>query len=335
MKQTNDKTLASGAVDMQELKNRYTVSPEILQEKAEIIAKVLTQGMVPVENPIVYVIVGQPGAGKTGIMTESCKQFGGNLIIYDIDEFREYHPQIDEIRKLYPEHYVPLTSQFASDVSHKVNDLIFEGKYNLGLHKTFKDEGLIYDTLIPLRELGYGLVLRVIATSDLESKMSALERGQKLRLSDKDGISRWVYTPYMNKTMAGLVDMCQKSEDEKLVDVVQVIMKNCQPRDLTCVYEKVLNNNVPEEVYKSPAYLGYEDHGYKSTREAIDESRHVDAIKMLPTIAERVEKAQVRADEYAKVSGKSKETEDDFIKEIIRLQKLYQEELESGAKKHD
>lgn len=313
------------------LKQMYSVSPEVVKEKAAIIMNVLTHGIKPVENPTAFVIVGQPGAGKTGIMKESCKQFDGNLIIYDIDEFREYHPKINEIRKLYPEYYVDLTSKFASDVSLEINKQLFGKKYNLGLHKTFKDEALIYDTLEPLRSLKYNLVLRIIATSDIESKMAALERSQKIRLTDKDGISRWVYTPYMNKVMAGMVDMCEKTEKEKLVDVVQVIMKNCEPKDLACVYERALSDKVPEHIYKSPEYLGKQEAGYRNVREAIDGARRIDAFKSLPTIEKRAKNAQDIADSYSEISGKSKEVEDDFIAEIKRLQKLYEEELQKTS----
>ena len=59
----------------------------------------------------------------------------------------------------------------------------------------------------------------------------------------------------------------------------------------------------------------------------------VDSVETLKNAFERVKKAQVRANEYAEISGKSRETEDDFIKEIIRLQNLYQAELEASARK--
>ncbi len=313
---------------VEDIKADFEVGEADLAKIAYNIFMEITAGKHSVENPTAFVIAGQPGAGKTGIMKESCKQFGGNFIVYDIDEFREFHPKIEEIKSKYPDFYVDLTSKFASDVSHVINPIMFEGKYNMGLHKTFGNELLIDDTLLPLRKLNYNVVLRVMATSDLESKMSALERSQKLRITDK--ISRWVYKPYMDKVMTGLVNMCQKAENEKLVDVIQVVRKNCQPIDLACVYQKDLTGKVPQEIYQT-SYLDLRNEGHKSVSDAIVKARHADAMAALPFIDEKIEKADIRAKEYSEATGESRALEDAFLSEIQALAEKYRGSFEFGG----
>ena len=62
-----------------------------------------------VQNPIAFVLGGQPGAGKTGlqdIMKELCHK---NLIIINADEFRELHPDFQMLQDKYGKDSVDYT----------------------------------------------------------------------------------------------------------------------------------------------------------------------------------------------------------------------------------
>ncbi len=265
-----------------ELKQKYTVSDENVEQITRRIFDKLTFGVVGQKNvPVMVIIGGQPGAGKTGLMTYTNKELGANTVIVDIDDFRNYHPYIDEIKKKYPDYFVDFTAKFISDVSHVITPMLIDGRYNMILHKTLGGPAVIDDTVIPALNAGYFLALRVMAVSALQSKLSALGRTQDIR--DYVGMTRWVNREHHDGVYTGMLDVIDEFENKKLANVVEVFMRG----ETEEVPERVYANII-EPMGSTMVPVGLTDRKpYSSAREAVEQSRIIDAWNCLDNTYEK------------------------------------------------
>ena len=104
------------------------------------------------------------------------------------------------------------------------------------MQKTLRDDEVIYDTNIPLSNAGYTIILRVLAVSEIESKLSTLERS--LAVKRTVGYCRW--TPLKNQDYAinGLVPTTKAIFESDYCDLVQVYKRNNIPTNSNLVYSK-------------------------------------------------------------------------------------------------
>ena len=90
-------------INKEEILKKYKLSDEEHNQYYQTIKRIYTGGKIPVDNPIAVIIGGQTGAGKSGIIGYSTKMFmDENVIIINSDEIKPFHPQSEEIAKLYP-----------------------------------------------------------------------------------------------------------------------------------------------------------------------------------------------------------------------------------------
>ena len=220
---------------IEELKAHYEVSEEKLDEIIEVIYSKMTFEKSPQESPIAIVVGGQPGAGKSGLIDKTSTELP-NSIVLDVDDFRYFHPDIKEILTKYPNDLATFTITFVNRIFKKILAKLMEKKFNLIMQKTLRDDEVIYDTLVPLKKAGYLVVLRVLAVSEIESKLSTLERS--LAVKRTVGYCRW--TPIKNQDYAinGLVPTTQHIFESEYCDVVQVFKRNPIPTDSILVYSK-------------------------------------------------------------------------------------------------
>lgn len=221
--------------ELEKLKAHYEVSEEKLDEIIEQIYNKMIFGKKPQENPISIVCAGQPGAGKTGLIDKTYSEIE-NSIVLDVDDFRYFHPQIEEILEKYPNDLATFTITFVNRIFKKILAKLIEKKYNLIMQKTLRDDEVIYDTLVPLREAGYTNILRVLAVSEIESKLSTLERS--LAVKRTVGYCRW--TPLKNQDYAinGLVPTTKAVFEHETCDLVQIFKRNIIPTDASLIYSK-------------------------------------------------------------------------------------------------
>ena len=255
-----------------ELKKKYTISPEEVERITQTIFNRLTFKAEPgKEVPAMVIIGGQPGAGKTGLMTYTNSELGPGTVVVDIDDFRNHHPNIEEIKDNYPDYYVDFTAKFISDVSHVITPMLIDGRYNMILHKTLGNNAVIDDTVIPALKAGYYIALRVMAVSSLQSKLSALGRTQDIR--DFVGMTRWVNKEHHDGVYRGMLDVVDTFEKEKLANLVEVYMRGEKEEFPERVYANIIGVN---ENTRLPL-LATEKKTYGSAREAVEQSRIIDA----------------------------------------------------------
>ena len=156
-------------MNKEEILKKYKLTDEEHEQYYQTIKRIYTGGKIPVNNPIAVIIGGQTGAGKSGIIGYSTKMFTDeNVIIINSDEIKPFHPKSEEIAKLYPDMYTIITDQESNTWTSKLFEELRREKYNIIFEGTMKNNRIADESITELQKLGYTIVVRGIATCDLE-----------------------------------------------------------------------------------------------------------------------------------------------------------------------
>jgi predicted ABC-type ATPase len=142
---------------------QYTVSPDVVRKRADIIIENLTSGIKPVSNPKVVILGGQPGSGKGELTTQALIKISRNSVICNADDYRDLHPKIKEIKELQPQYYPDLTSKFAQDCNNLLRQHCEEYHLNYILETTFSSGKRMNDTIREMRSRGYDVSMMLLA----------------------------------------------------------------------------------------------------------------------------------------------------------------------------
>lgn len=276
--------------ELEVLKQKYTVSDDKIKEITNLIFKRITHGKHSQENPIMIIAGGQPGAGKTGLIDKTFAELE-NSVVLDVDDFRYFHPDIKEILKKYPNDLATFTIKFVNAIFKNILEMLIAGKYNMIAQKTLRDDEIIYDTLEPLAKAGYTNIVRVLAVSELESKLSTLERS--LSVKRTVGYCRW--TPINNQNYAynGLPTTTKHIFESDYCDVVQVFKRNDIPTNATIIYSKAKESSKEKIAasLKGNEMLFLDDFGTENFTDAVDaitKTRERDALLNIGNIMTRL-----------------------------------------------
>lgn len=132
------------------------------------------------DSPKGYVLGGQPGAGKSNLISLVEMENKGNILVVNGDEFRKYHPQFDEIQERYGKDAPKHTAEFAGKMTGRVIEKALENKFNLVVEGTFRTAETPLKTLSDMKQKGYSTSVHIMTTSAEVSWKSTLERYEKM-----------------------------------------------------------------------------------------------------------------------------------------------------------
>ena len=90
--------------------DEYKLPQEVHDAICQEIKNSLFIGKEPVSNPQVFILGGQPGAGKSVLTKRVYENFGSsNIVTINSDEFRLNHPQAQEIFALHDKDFAAYT----------------------------------------------------------------------------------------------------------------------------------------------------------------------------------------------------------------------------------
>lgn len=283
---------------LEEMKKKYELTDEQTLASAKIIYDQYTYGKNNSKAPFAIIVIGQAGAGKSGLMCYSANQFE-SAVALDIDDLRAYYPRYDEVAKEDAQVFEAVTGAFATKIILTLTPTLVENGYDLILHKTRGDKAIIDDTINYLKDNNYNVVMRVMAVHALESKMSALERS--LAQYDKTGFCRWVETPYHDKHYAGIVDLTEFLSDNGYSDATEVFVRGKNPVLPPKVYGKISNYNIVNNTNLLNEngvckIQNYNSNNYLNIREAIEKTRENGIPEILKTLPDRIQTVVRRPD---------------------------------------
>ena len=191
------------------------------ERKYKEIESDLFQGTHSASHPHVVIMGGQPGSGKSKLLEASKKLFpDGNVVLINGDDLREYHPQSDEIFKLDDKRYAERTDADSRVWTKLVFDRAIEMKRNIIFESTRREAGPISETMERLREEGYNLTAKVVATHERMSTTGIYMR-YETQISVK-GYGRFTPQASHDAGYQGMPVTVSHIEKEKLVDCLEV-----------------------------------------------------------------------------------------------------------------
>lgn len=278
-------------MNKEEILKKYKLTDEEHEQYYQTIKRIYTGGKIPVNNPIAVIIGGQTGAGKSGIIGYSTKMFTDeNVIIINSDEIKPFHPKSEEIAKLYPDMYTIITDQESNTWTSQLFEELRREKYNIIFEGTMKNNRIADESITELQKLGYTIVVRGIATCDLESRMSILERYEG-QVSTK-GWGRLVTTDHHNQTYSGMPNTIEYIENTGKYDVLEIFARGETPDQPINVYAS--HNDLEKEKIKralenKKAISKYtRKFGYKDAKSAVLGARDEEYDRVIATLPPRI-----------------------------------------------
>ncbi|MBQ3213450.1 MAG: zeta toxin family protein [Clostridia bacterium] len=277
---------------------KYSLSPEKIKEITKTILKVLTHNKTPSENPLAIIVGGQPGSGKTALISYT-KQISSfrNFITIDNDFFRSFHPMADEIRQNYPSLFTQATDQLGMGITESIINFCLENKFDIILHQTLKNNRIGDDAICTLKDNGYTVGVRVFAIPFYESSMSQIER--YLGQAEKLGYCRFATQEGHLKAYLGLPQTIDYLEKNGFYDFIQVFKRSNDIAHPTCVYTS-FNKQTKQQTLDAlidceNAPLENNKNGFKSAKEAVLKTRYSTSFETHETISSRILEAQNNA----------------------------------------
>ena len=319
-------------MNKEEILKKYKLTDEEHEQYYQTIKRIYTGGKIPVNNPIAVIIGGQTGAGKSGIIGYSTKMFTDeNVIIINSDEIKPFHPKSEEIAKLYPDMYTIITDQESNTWTSKLFEELRREKYNIIFEGTMKNNRIADESITELQKLGYTIVVRGIATCDLESRMSILERYEG-QVSTK-GWGRLVTTDHHNQTYSGMPNTIEYIENTGKYDVLEIFARGETPDQPINVYAS--HNDLEKEKIKralenKKAISKYtRKFGYKDAKSAVLGARDEEYDRVIATLPPRIkgilesmEKRNASNEEKAIVLELMNECKAQLKKKIVNIKEI-------------
>lgn len=278
-------------MEEQEILQKYKLSQQEHDLYYKIIKRTYTSGKIPVQNPTAIIIGGQTGAGKSGLIGYSTKMFkDGNVIIINSDEIKPFHPQSEEIARLYPKLYTKITDQESNTWTSQLFEELRREGYNIIFEGTMKNNRIADESITELQDLGYTVVVRGLAVCDLESRMSILERyeGQVA----KKGWGRLVVTDHHNQTYHGMPNTIDYIENMGRYDILEIFARADRPDEPLRIYSA----HNPESKEKIEKAVEGKSHiskhgrkfGFENAKDSILTTREEEYDWVIPTIETRI-----------------------------------------------
>ena len=132
----------------------------------------------PTENPKVFLLGGQPGAGKSGL--ENAINIENEYISISGDDYREYHPKFEELNIRYGKESSKYTQQWAGEITERLIKELGKEKYNLIIEGTLRTSELPLKEAYRFKKNGYEVELNIIVVKPEKSYLGTLLRYEQM-----------------------------------------------------------------------------------------------------------------------------------------------------------
>lgn len=210
-----------------------------LNYTVEKLYKEITDNLTPVESPKGYILVGQPGAGKTTLQRMAYEN-DSNIAIINGDEYRKYHPHFTEIYEKYGKDAAEHTQSFSNALTNTLIEKISEDKYNLVVEGTGRRAEVPLKTCRDLKEKGYEVELMIMACNKDVAWESTIDRYEMM--FDYGDIPRAVPRDKFDEAVRGLPNTVSELYHSGEFD--EITMYN---REEMCLYRMSKDSYDPTE----------------------------------------------------------------------------------------
>lgn len=273
----------------------FKLSQKEIDAITNIIIQFLKTDKTPSSDPIAIIVGGQSGAGKTALMAHAGIEFSNSIFI-DNDLLRSFHPQAHLIRSKYPEYYTELTDQLGIDITSKIVDYFMGNnengdRYDIIFHQTLKNNRIVDDAMTKFHNAGYTVIVRALAVSYFESKISQLERC--MAQYNSVGFCRHVDPETHCDAIKGIPYTVSYMEETGKYDLIQIYVRTSDISKPKLIYSKAnpqsrnnLKHTFKQRSLEVPENLVYD---FNSAKTAIKRSRQIDSYHCVKTLQGRID----------------------------------------------
>ena len=120
--------------EIEQIKRYYSITNEEFEEMYLQARKITFANYIPTYGrPIAIFTGGQPGAGKSGIVLKTKREFlemNKGLIVFDLDMYRGLYKKSFEIARRYPDLYSEITGKPAGKIMERLSAEAIKNGYN-------------------------------------------------------------------------------------------------------------------------------------------------------------------------------------------------------------
>ncbi len=210
--------------EIEQLHKRLEIQNEEEYEKYKKKAlMILTTGKRPSSKKTFVVVGGQPGSGKTRLVSLAKNELENNVVILDVTELMLMHPSYEYISKNCPELTYRLLSKDAKRLEREMLTYLSENGYNVINESTFRESNLIINKTEVFYSKGYNVDLKVMSVPKLESYGSTFYRYATALLNGND--ARWVEKYGHEDSYNNVIKTMQELIRRGLIDVSNVYVR--------------------------------------------------------------------------------------------------------------
>ena len=172
----------------------------------------------PTENPKVFLLGGQPGAGKSGL--ENAINIENEYISISGDDYREYHPKFEELNIRYGKESSKYTQQWAGEITERLIKELGKEKYNLIIEGTLRTAELPLKEAYRFKKNGYEVELNIIVVKPEKSYLGTLLRYEQMITKGKT--PRMTPKEHHDLVVSSIGDNLETIYNSKLFDDIKL-----------------------------------------------------------------------------------------------------------------
>jgi len=181
------------------------------------------------EQPVVAILIGQPGAGKSATADEVRDAFGpGGFVEVDSDIYKPYHPRYQQILRLNDRLMAAAIRPDGRTWMAKVQTYLREHRLNALVHETAQNPDHLVATAHSYRAAGYQIAVIVLAVPEGLSRQGILDR-YFAQIRDR-GVGRLTRPENAAESYASIPEGAARLENEMLADVIAVFRRGLNPK---------------------------------------------------------------------------------------------------------
>jgi len=189
----------------------------------QIVPQRLAHG-VRQERPVLVIVAGPPGSGKTAVENRVRADLGGGAVVVDADAMRIYHPDYVTLALRNDRLASPATHPDATRWANMAVAHCIEHGYDLVLSTTLRTAATVDYLSSRVRPAAYRIEIAALAVHEAASRLGVLRRYQDGR--DDAGFGRYVPTAFQQDAYGGLLSALDRVDDARLADVVNVYRRD-------------------------------------------------------------------------------------------------------------
>ncbi|MBR3722135.1 MAG: zeta toxin family protein [Selenomonadaceae bacterium] len=215
------------------------------EESKQKVLRYLGNKFTPVNNPQAYMIVGQPGAGKSTLASYFTNKHDKNIIFINGDDFRKYHPNYDEIYTVVGDNFIEFTKEFSGKMTETLINELSEQKYNLIIEGTLRTVEVPIATQTILKENNYNVTLACMLVRPEISYLSTIKRYELMK--EINAVPRKTPKHHHDLVLKSIIKNLDTIYNKNIFDNIQIYNRNSE---ILYDYNTDKEKN-PAEVFKA------------------------------------------------------------------------------------